>query len=338
MGCLEAQEVLSEAIDREVDAASLAEARAHCDGCADCAKLEHGLDLLSRAAAPAASSALVERIIALAAEEAAAIREAAASAANETPVKDAPIGTPVVQFVPPKWTPRLTAFASIAAMLLVALVATGIGLGGLLRGERAATDTASTSTEYSTSTGAPLAAPGTDAGSTDASKDLAGRIAAPSYVVLDGLVYAPTGQRAVDVSSLVTATPVVTALDTGTNPLTIPAFRVTGESRTIVLEQTPGTYLGFSTISRKFGGRRFVLTSGANIAAYGAWPLLPSRFAVPTSPDGSPTFSFFGKDDAGVLIYVPAGGAPTNGFAVAPGASPGDPAAENPNWTWWQPE
>jgi len=333
MDCLKAQEILSDALDRDVDGALLAEAREHCETCPDCARLLRSLALLSRSVAPTAPPELVERLIALGNEEAASIRTIAAT--TEAAPESAAAESPVVHFAPTRWTPRLTAFASVAAVLLVALVATGISLGGLLSANRTATDTANTLME----SGAPTAPPylsGTDEAGTAASKDAAA-IAAPPYVVLDGIVYALTGERDIDSSGLVTATPVISALDTGTDPVSIAAFRIAGENGSIALQPAPGTYLGFSVVSRTFGGRRFILTSDS-VPAYGAWPGLPSRFAVPTSPDGSPTFSFFGKDDAGVLIYVPAGVAPTSGFAVAPGTTSDDPAAGNPNWTWWQAE
>jgi hypothetical protein len=332
MDCLQAQQALSDAVDRAVDDSVLADARAHCADCAECASFARGLDALVRATAPNAPAALVERIVALGVEEASSIRETAHDVAQ-----DARHDGRIVPFRR-AWRPRFATIASVAAVLLVALVATGIGLRGLLVGEQAPSEVARTSAEYDNSTGAPLAAPGVDAAGSGASRDVTNPAAAPPYVVLDGLVYALTGQRTVNASSLVTETPIITALDTGADPVEIPAFRIAGESGTLVLRQESGTYLGFSTISRTFGGRRFVLTSGVRIAAYGGWPLLPLRFAVPTSPDGSPTFSFFGKDDAGVPVYVPAGGAPRNGFAVAPGTSADDPAAGNPNWTWWQPE
>ncbi len=339
MDCLQAQTILSEAIDGAVDSDALSEARAHCEGCPECATFIRGLDLLSRAAVPGAPPALVDSLIARGAEEAAAIREATTAAEHDASAETAPVDTPIVRFVPTKWTPRLTAFASVAAVLLVALVATGIGLGGLLGGQRAATETAGTSVqEYGTTTSAPLGATPPSADASNAAKDMLSAIAAPPYIVVEGVAYAPTGSRAVQASLLVTAPPVYTALDSGADPVSIPAFRITGENGTVVLQQSDGTYLGFTTIIRRFGGRRFVLTSGTSVTAYGAWPTLPARFVMPTDADGSPTFSFFGKDDAGVLIYVPPGGAPASGFAVAPGTDPSDPAAGNPNWTWWQPE
>jgi hypothetical protein len=42
-------------------------------------------------------------------------------------------------------------------------------------------------------------------------------------------------------------------------------------------------------------------------------------------------------DDAGVTVFSRIGEVPDRGFAIAPGTPSGDPAAGNPNWTWWLP-
>ena len=131
---------------------------------------------------------------------------------------------------------------------------------------------------------APLAAPDAEAGSADATKDAVAVPAAPPYVALDGIVYAPTGQRTVDPSTLVSATSVVTAFDSGAEAAAVPTFRITGETGTIVVRTQPDTYLGFSTVTRQFLRRRFVLTSGSSIPAYGTWPILPATLRSPDVP------------------------------------------------------
>ncbi len=42
MDCLQAQTILSEAIDGAVDSDALSEARAHCEGCPECATFIRG--------------------------------------------------------------------------------------------------------------------------------------------------------------------------------------------------------------------------------------------------------------------------------------------------------
>lgn len=335
MECLKAQQLLSEAIDASVPDDELAEARAHCAGCDECARFVRSLERIASLPAPSASDDLVTRLVALGAEEAAVLRAMPA----ETPDDDAAVGDHAaapMRFLPSWWAPRLSAYAAVAAVLLVALVATGIGLGGVLSPKEATVGTAE-DTRMQTDGGAALSAAPAPDGAQEATKDVGYGTVAPPYVVINGLVYAPTGPQTADVATLTTATPVLTSLDATSDPTSLPAFTIGTTNGAAVLVLGDGTYLGFSVVTRQFGGRTFVLTSGSMLTAYGQWPTLPGRFPEPTAPDGSPTFSFFGKDDVGALIYVPAGGQPTEGFAIAPGSGPEDPAAGNPNWTWWQP-
>lgn len=338
MECNKAQELIALAIDGQVDPEELAAAREHCSACAECASVTRTLDRIASLEAPKAPESLVGRLLELGAAESVLYRQAAARA--EAAEKESPalehIGPPAHER-PSWWAPRLTTFAAAAAVLLVALVATGISLGGLL-GKDAATETLSerTADTAAVDLAAPQGATESATGGADVTK-LYGDIAAPPYVVVDTIVYSPIGVRSVSAAALVTATPVMTALDTGADPVTLPAYTITGEAGSAVLRFSDGTYLGLSAVTRQFGGRTFKLMSGSPIAAYGQWPTLPARFQPPTEPDGSPTFSFFGKDDSGALIYVPPGVRPVDGFAVAPGSAPDDPAAGNPNWTWWEP-
>ncbi len=337
MECLKAQQLISEAIDAAVPEDELAEARAHCVGCEECTRFVRLFERVGSLPTPSASADLIARLIALGAEEAVVIRATPAEVIEESPAPAEEITpTSPTHFLPSWWAPRLTTFAAVAAVLLVALVATGIGLGGMLSPKQA-TDGVAEDTRMQTDGGAARAgAPATgDAQST--TETYSGKSFAPPLVVIDGLVYAPTGPRTVDAATLVTATPVLTSLDAASDPVSLPAYKIGNTNDTAVLLLGDGTYLGFSVVTRSFGGRTFALASGSMLTAYGQWPMLPARFQQPTAPDGSPTFSFFGKDDLGVQIYVPTGGQPTEGFAVAPGTSPDDPAAGSPNWTWWQP-
>jgi hypothetical protein len=337
MECLKAQQLLSESIEGIADEVELEEAHAHCAGCAECAQFLRMTERLAKLPAPKASTELIDRLVCLGSKEAILLREGAASATEHVETEKAPSAEKPTRFLPNWWAPRLTAFAAVAAMLLVALVATGISLGGLL-GQQAATDTLSRDgADSETVKDSPVATAPSTAESTQGAAEF-GQVTAPPYIVIDGLVYAPTGPRTVEAASLITATPVLTSLDTGANPTTLQSYRIDNVPLVAVLQLADGTYLGFSVVTRSFGGATFVLESGSLLTAYGQWPTLPARFQIPTSPDGSPTFSFFGKDDARVLIYVPAGGQAAKGFAVAPGTAPNDPAVGNPNWTWWRPE
>lgn len=338
MDCLHAQQILSESMDAEISASVMAEATAHCASCEECARFARSLGRMAALPAPVAPAALVERLVTLGRNEATEIRLAAGCDGIETSIPEAPVNrNHAPRHLPSWWAPRLTAYAAVAAVLLVALVATGAGLAGMLGRHEASTLSDSAKTAGADRGATAPASPNATESTKDAYGGLAGA-PAPPYVVIDGLVYAPTGPRAVDASSLVRATPALTALDTGGDPVSIPAYHVGAGPDTAVLRTADGAYLGFSAVTRAFGGKTFVLQSGTPITAYGQWPTLPAGFPAPSAPDGSPTFSFFGKDDLGTPIFVPPGGRPTEGFAVAPGTPSTDPAAGNPNWTWWQTE
>jgi hypothetical protein len=86
-----------------------------------------------------------------------------------------------------------------------------------------------------------------------------------------------------------------------------------------------------------FTSVKYQLAAGNTIGRFGEWPELPTRFQVPTSPDGFPTFVIAGGDALGVQTYTAKGVPQSQGFAIAPGTPGTDPAASNPNWTWWEP-
>ncbi|HZL07316.1 MAG TPA: hypothetical protein VFE45_18200, partial [Coriobacteriia bacterium] len=67
MNCAEIQELLSAAADGAADdPVRVIEARTHCDTCSECARFRDVIAASSRAAAPSAPTALVDRILVLA--------------------------------------------------------------------------------------------------------------------------------------------------------------------------------------------------------------------------------------------------------------------------------
>ena len=79
MDCTLAQQILSEALDAEpVSAELLAEARAHCRECSECARFVRGLALIERSEPPRPPAGLHARVMrAIAAErEAASVEQA----------------------------------------------------------------------------------------------------------------------------------------------------------------------------------------------------------------------------------------------------------------------
>jgi hypothetical protein len=354
MNCLEAQATISAAHDGEiVSEASLVVARAHCDECEECTAFAEGLRALDTVPVPRAPKGLVERVMdavtPLAADrEAARTLEAArgemADAGVEVLLPDAqaldvpalPESSTTSSFArrfewfqgPAKWA-SLGAAAALAATALVAFVVIGVG------GGRSGTPTASTSS-------------GAGTGVTNSQTNQRGAAAAaalapvtapaqaPDYVLFNGFVYSP-GALLTDSSN---ATPTIGTLTTAfasggaAEPATVYRSPLTDGS--IVVQGPDGMRL-YSPVLRYLASVKYQLTSGNAVASFGVWPTLPTRFPVPTAANGTPTFVAAGTDALGVRVYAAAGRALTEGFAVARGTPTSDPAAGNPNWTWWAP-
>lgn len=328
MDCARARDILSAAFDGPVAADDLAAARAHAQECPDCADLVRALDALARFPAPVAPQELVDRLVTLGSAAAGRMR-AEADAAGEIPAIE---HVHEASSARPAWIPRFTSLAAVAAVLLVALTLTGLGISGMFRSQKAAVDTTA-ELSYAPGSAAPVGTPDMSAGTLAADR---AHVAAPDWVVFGTGVYRLVGPATAERSSLASVGVVNSALDSpDASPTAVPAYRPSSDAFALVLEPTTGTYLAFEPVTRRFGGEEYQLQSGGPIFRYGEWPALPSRYATPTAGDGSPSFGFFGVDDAGVKIYVPRGQQPRDGFAVAPDTATTDPAAGAPLWTWW---
>lgn len=334
MDCLRAAETLSAAHDGEpVDAGELAEATEHCSGCASCSMFAETLRRVDALIAPPAPGDLAERIIThisdLAARERAAV-ESVAVAAEPGP------GTrhegPARAWQ--RFSPRLVAVASAAAVVLIALATTSVVL---LRGAMPQTAGETDKSAPVTLT-EPVGAPPLSEGYADDSAMRAAQTAAPPLLSLDGAVYRLVGPAEPPRSTLATAGAVTHALDSTGTPVQRYAYRpVTGGLNLFVPADESGGFLEFTRVVRSLGRTEYGLVTGTPLQWYGQWPTLPARFTAPLSSDGSPTFGLAAKDDLGVDVYIPPSGRIADGFAVAPGTQPSDPAAGNPNWTWWEP-
>lgn len=328
MECLQACEILSAAHDGELlDAALVAEAREHAGGCAECARFELLLSRLDTAAAPIAPRELVERLVAMSAE----------TASDARAMLDAALPDGEVVPLPPhehawhRGTPRLVALASAAAVLVVSL---GVGTIALMQARQAAKQTAA-GTPGEVYMTAP--APGVGGESADAAKERSSAPAeAPSYIAFHDAVWV-LGAPAVETSALTTAGTVWSALSDDGVPARHPAYVIGSDGLLLYVRAADGSLLGFHRVTRTFGRTVYALVTDQDIQQFGQWPPLPARFALPQTPDGSPTFQRFGFDDRTVDVYVPPTASVTEGFAVAPGTAAEDPAAGNPGWTWWEP-
>lgn len=329
MDCLQVCEVLSSAHDGEpVDATLLSEARAHAERCAECRSFAALLVRLDAAPAPRASSDLIARLEARTAPVAAEIRQATSAVAGAPEDEPAPVA---LSHPRRSWIPRFTAFASAAAVLVLALT---VGTVALIRsGPHEAEEVASTESLRATET--PLGAETYEGAPADIAGSAQSEMAAPAYITFGEEVWVLSGAAVPAPSALTTAGAITSSLDDG-GAGERPVY-FAGSDRTVLYARTADDrHLTFERVIRTRGRTEYVLVSGTPIVAFGAWPTLPERFEPPAQPDGSPAFRRFGFDDARLDIYVPPGGRIEDGFALAPGTPTDDPAAGNPNWTWWQ--
>ncbi len=327
MDCLQACEVLSAAGDGElVDAAILAEARRHAASCAECRAFAGVLERIGTTPAPRAPEHLVARLDELSAAAAADIRKA--HALEQEPEFD--LASLHEHPEPSSWLPRFTAFAAAAAVVLVVMVVGSVALiGGT--GQKAAEMADRTYGD------AQLAMPPTEdtTAETGASAAAVPQQPSPPYVSLDSAVWLLTGTATPEPSTLTTAGVITSALD-GSTAADHPAYFAGAGRSTLYVKTSEGGYLAFERVVRTLGRTPYGLMTGAPIAAYGTWPTLPERFGTPQADDGTPVFMLAGFDDTNRNVFVPPGGSIIDGFALAPGTPVDDPAAGNPNWTWWQ--
>lgn len=329
MNCSEIQELLSAAADGAFDdAVRVVEARTHCDSCPSCARFRDVIALSGPAASPSAPPELVDSLVVLARDEAARLRAERAAAPIPLPLAAEAAGRRVA------WLPRLTAYVAAAAVVVVSVTVLSLSISRL--GGQKATDEAlppEAALSGTATTGVPESGV---SGEERAAADVAASTA-PSYVSLAGRVFRLAGPATVASSALTTAGVVASAFDSSGPAGALTAWYVRSDRTRILIERTPGSFTSFEAVVRSFGAMPYQLVTGGALDVYGTWPSLPARFAPPTEADGSPTFRYLGTDDLGGAVYVPVGGRIEDGFAVAPGTTPADPAAGNPNWTWWQP-
>jgi hypothetical protein len=158
---------------------------------------------------------------------------------------------------------------------------------------------------------------------------------APPYVVVSGTVYRSSGPASgVDPGSLKRLGSTSSSLDSS-GSATAREVMTMQDSATVYILDTAGVWQKFDRVTRSYRSSPYALQSGP-IGTYGQWPTLPGTVTRPTAADGSPAHSDAGTDDSGVTVFGPNGVA-VAGFLVAPGTSGGDPAAGNPDWTYWAP-
>ena len=376
MDCLSAQQTLTAAADREpVDSELLAEARSHCATCPECSQFvraqiaaaKAGLpepppDLADRAMAAVRAEAAVQaasrardaetRTVAATGEAAPGVGAAvgasgtlggADSGPESAPLASQPKGAAGESASDPAPVRPVRRLSPGTTILAFGAVVTAAAIGVAIVGSRYLSSTPVTESRTS-STGqlaaspgagaAPEAAPSTggSAASSSAPADSTA-LGAPDFLSFGGGVYRSQGEASVDFATLRDAG-LITLTATGTP--TQRSIKTGADPDLVYLTNPLGGLVAFKRVKREFDGQTYYLTS-ADITSLATWPTLPPSIAPPTSPDGYPTFVASGADSSGVRVYRLATAPTSGGIAVAPGTPEGDPAAGNPNWTYWQP-
>ncbi|MDO9556735.1 MAG: hypothetical protein Q7J82_04050 [Coriobacteriia bacterium] len=337
MDCLRIQEILSEAADGgPIPTDLLAEATTHAATCERCATFARGLGLLQTVTAPAASTRLVDSALASIAAERNALRTetttAEAGPAEETPTRrpHEPGGRDLrVSW----WAPRLTVFATAAVFMLAALTLSAIGYFGGFRQLAAdkSGETASTAIQESADD---RVLGGTS--EADTATMNTPDVETPAYASVDDRVFRRVGALSVDEGLLVIVGPVAGRSQADTTA-PVYAYDAGAKDGSVVVEEPDIGWVAYEPVVRRFASYRYQLRTRTPLTVPGQWPDLPAAYPTPASIDGSPTFRFFGYDELGVRVFVPVAGDERDGFSVAPGSPTDDPAAGNPNWTWWAP-
>lgn len=354
MDCLDARQVISAALDREkVDPVALHQAKAHCRACSDCGAFVRTLAVMQRTTGPKPPADLADRAMHrvheyIEADRAKQERAAIAAAkVAENPTSTTPTPAPVSaeqrlrrRWSDPRGRAQIIAWASAAAVFVVGIgYVAGIGVRQITSPAQSTVALSETQYDKSLSRGAstPTAESQPSAAAPDglATQKAQAPAAAPVYVVFNGTVYRFSGPTSVDANQLRNVGKAMAATQAEQT------FRerdvlVGADTSRIYIADDSGTYNAFDRVVRTYEGRPYELRS-ATLTTFGQWPTLPSDMAAPAASDGSPVFTALELNQAGASIYRLAASSAAQGIAVGPGSEPGDPAAGNPNWTWWMP-
>jgi hypothetical protein len=343
MDCIQAQAIVSEAMDRQPMApALLAEAKEHCRTCPECAVFVRAQLTARKAPLPTPPADLADRVMtqvrAEAAEKAAAIaaaeeQEREAQAAAEAAAA-APTPPPVTLAPPPKrkrQLPRMWVSAAAAVAVVVALLGTG---AVVIFGMKAMSGRSQTEAPDMTAAQPPAFRGGeTSEGALDVAAPAKG-LTGPQFITVNGTVYSWSRVDETNVATLTKLGVTTTSLGGTGQTASRPVYVGRSPDTVYVLDDEEVLH-AFLRVTRDYHGQTYVLVS-SELTGYGQWPTLPAGMTAPTSPDGLPTFVPGADDSSGVQTYKPAVATGVNGIAIAPSTDTG-PMENNPNWTWWVP-
>jgi len=373
MDCIQAQALISEALDHQpVDAALLEEAKSHCRTCESCTLFVRALNVIQRAPLPAPPADLTDRIMAVVRAEAAATEQAGDTLSEEVATAEALAGaltegsaaptdsaTATIQAateaarnkIAEKSAKRITVTpapaarsqnwawaAGVAAVLILAVVGGSLGLLNSLNSKTATESTGDVVYNIapeSVTSAAPesaLSATGAQGGEFGAAAK--STTSTVLFVTYGGAVYRQAGGTRTSRGDLASSGSVSTSFDAQTPFAMHDVFTSSAEPDVIYIANGTNNYERFELVTRSYQGKTYVLNSNA-IDTFGGWPGLPSGIPAPAAPDGSPVFLTDGTDATGVTVYRRTGADARLGIAIAPNTATSDPAAGNPNWTWW---
>jgi hypothetical protein len=226
--------------------------------------------------------------------------------------------------------------AAAAAAVIVALLGTGAIVVFGMREMSAPPQ--STSQIYQ---GAPQAADSASTGfgsATGAAPQASGKATGAHAITVGGVVYKQTGASTLDSSAVSVVGSTNSSLGgTSIKKRDVYAKTSSVQDASVYVADDTGQLLQFTPVTRSYAGLTFALAS-SELTSFDQWPGLPAQITPPTTADGQPTFVYDGTDPSGVRVFRQANSTVTQGIAIAPNTSASDPAAGNPNWTWWNPQ
>jgi len=353
MECVTAQQVISSALDREpVDSYQLEEAKEHCRTCPECGLFVRAQLVAQQVPLPEPPADLADRVMsrvraeaaenATAAEAAAAAATAAsASAAYRRPVPATgtpaqPLGTLAPKPRVARKLPRIWVSAAAAAAVIVALLGTG---AIVVFGMREMSPPPQTNTQIYQ--GAPQSADSASTGfgsAAGSAPQASAKATGARAITVGGVVYKQMGASTLDSSTVSIVGSTNSSLGgAAIKKRDVYAKTSSVQDKAVYVSDDNGQLLEFTPVTRGYAGMTFVLTS-SELTSFDQWPGLPAQITPPTTADGQPTFVYDGTDSSGVRVYRQANSTVTQGIAIAPNTSANDPAAGNPNWTWWNPQ
>lgn len=349
MECIEAQEVISSALDKnEVPESVLATAKDHCRTCASCSRLVKTLVAIRRAPLPEAPKGLEDRIMSAVRAEAAS-RAASDSAkalvaghARAQSGREAPgdhVSPPATsleevraRLKDPRGRRAVVTWSAVAATVFIAA---GIGAIAGLRTivapspervvvlESTALSADDAGDMSAKSGGSPSASPAPEA---DA---LTSQAAGANLVEVGGFAYRFVGP---DPSVLATSLTEIGRTRSDLGGSFASELRVLGTAdRARVFIARGAEVLAFDRVTRSYQGRTYLLRTRP-VDKFGDPATMPRDIPEPATPDGAPTFEP-AADSPGGGVFVLTGRDASAGIALAPGTEP----SLSPGWTWWTP-